>query len=42
MCKFSADRLLISADVFNEYTLQKEAYVAAHTVFCNNMGLRRP
>ena len=42
MCKFSADRLFISADVFKEYTLQKAAYVAAQTGFCNNMGLRRP
>lgn len=32
MCKFSADRLFISADIFNEYTLQKAAYVAAQTV----------
>ena len=42
MCKFSADRLFISADVFNEYTLQKAAYVAAQTVFYINLGLRWP
>lgn len=42
MCKFGADRLFISADVFNEYMLQKAAYVAAQTVSYNNMGLRGP
>lgn len=42
MCKFSADRLFISADIFNEYTLQKAAYVAAQTVFVIIWGYGGP